>query len=388
MKLARIAALTLAALSASDLNAATFTVVSMADSGPGTLRDCIVQAQTSPGADIVQFHPSLSGTLRPLTTIFMTQSVTIIGPESRGVSIDASAVGILLHLSSDPDNELGLIDLEFFGGQSAVSLPQGGHLNVHRCVFRDFGSGMLLDAGVFNPTWNGAFPISGSVRSSSFINNRGVRAGVVITTTNASGEALEFVNCTFCDNSSTMGASIAFAWNLDSVGQGTLNFLNCTMTGNDGGTLSAPVGAINYTGNVLACRVKNCIMDENTGGLGSDPNFTGTASGRSLEGVNVFSNSMLSPLTLIDRTYIRIPLPGSPCINAAHPDPAVLTDQITTARPFLLPNVTPGPGSDGSDVGAVERQSGGCGFADINGSGRVDGADLSVILSTFGSTCP
>lgn len=52
----------------------------------------------------------------------------------------------------------------------------------------------------------------------------------------------------------------------------------------------------------------------------------------------------------------------------------------------MVPSATPGPGSDGSDVGAVERQSGGCGLADINGNRRVDGADLSVILSSLGSS--
>lgn len=383
-----IAVMLLAALAFNSAHGATFTVVSLASTGAGTLKGCLDQANASPGPHIIEFHPSLSGTVRPAATLLITQSVTIIGPPSRTVSIDGGTLGAVLRLNMSPDIELGLIDLEFFSGSVAVDLPQGGRLNIHRCVFRDFGAGSPPDAGVFNPTFNNFVRVVGTVRSSSFINNRGRRAGVVITVAATSGESLEFVNCTFAGNTSTLGAAVAHVWNFDFAGQGTVNFLHCTIAGNSSGTLSSPVGAIHTTGAALACRVKNCAMDQNTIGLGSDPNFTGLPGTRVLEGVNVLSNAGLAPLAVIDGQYVRTPLAGSPCVNAAVLDTSVTADQLGLLRPFLIPGAVPLPGSNGSDVGAVERGSGGCNGADLNGDGAVTTTDLITFLIRFGVVCP
>ncbi len=391
MKTPLLTALSIVALSAAQASAADFTVTSLFDSGPGTLRDCLTQANALPGPHTVTFHPALSGSVRPMSELLITEPVTIIGPESRAISIDGSLTGYLIRITGDlTPIEVGLLDLEFRNGYAAVRIERKLRLNVHRCVFRDFGNDGMGFAGAFDTTWSTAKSITGTVRSSSFINNRGTYAGVVITVAEPSGEPLEFINCTFCGNSSTNGASVAWIWNGNTVGQGITHFINCTMTGNQGGTFGNAGGAIVNTNSTPACRVKNCIMAENTADDGLDPNFTGShgLTGNILEGVNIFSNAMLSPLQVVNGMYVRTPLPGSPCIDAAFPDTEVITDQLGKSRPFMVPGTTPAPGSDGSDVGAVERQSGSCGLADINGNGRVDGADLSVILSTFGSSCP
>lgn len=385
---ARIAALILASLTAVAAHGATFTVVSLASTGTGTLKGCLDQTNANPGPDIIQFHPSLSGTVRPTSTLLVVQSVTIIGPPSRAVSIDGSAVGSVLRLDVSATNELGLIDLDFFNGRSAVDLALGGRLNIHRCVFRDFGATTTSDAGVFNPTFNNFVPVTGTVRSSSFINNRGSRAGIVITTADAAGGSLDFINCTFAGNTSTLGAAVAHVWNFDSVGQGTVNFLHCTIAGNSSGTFNAQVAAINTTGTALASRIKNCAMDQNTVGLGSDPNFTGLPATRVLEGVNVLSNAGLAPLALIEGQYVHTPLAGSPCVNAAVLDTNVTADQLGVLRPFLVPGAVPQPGSNGADVGAVERGSGRCNGADFNGDGTVTTPDLVTFLGRFGLTCP
>ncbi len=390
MKTALTTALACLALAAGHAGAASFTVTSLFDDGPGTLRACVQQANITPGPDTITFHPALSGSIRLLSTIFVTDSVTIVGPESRAISIDGTSAGIILRVQNTADIELGLLDLEFHGGQSAVFFQLNAKLNVHRCVFRDFGDDGVLAAGVFNPNWGGAKSLTGTVRSSSFVNNRGFYAGVVITVAKPSGEDLEFINCTFCSNSSSNGAGVAWIWNGGVSGQGTVDFISCTITGNTGGDSGLPNGAIENTGSTLACRVKNCVLSENSAGAGTEANITGQGglTGNSLEGVNIFSNAMLSPVQIINGMYVRTPLPGSPCIDAAVPDAQVITDQLGKSRPFVVSGSTPAPGSDGSDVGAVERQSSGCGGADVNADGRVDGADLSVMLSTFGFGCP
>jgi hypothetical protein len=384
----RIAAFTLASLAVHAAHGETFSVVSLASSGAGTLKGCLDLANASPGPHIIEFHPSLAGTVRPTSPLLTTQSVTIIGPPSRTVSIDGGSVSAVLRLNQNTNIELGLIDLELFNGSVAVDMPLGGRLNIHRCVFRDFGVGSPPDAGVFNPTFNSFAPVVGSVRSSSFINNRGARAGVVIATADAAGSSLEFINCTFAGNTSTLGAAVAHVWNFGSAGQGTVNFLHCTIAGNSSGTLSSPIGAINATGTALACRVKNCALDQNTIGVGSDPNFTGGSGTRVLEGVNVLSNAGLAPLAFVQGQYVRTPLPGSPCVNAAVLDTNATADQLGVLRPFLVPGAVPQPGSNGSDVGAVERGSGRCDGADFNGDGTVSTPDLVTFLGRFGLVCP
>src|SRR5262245_65959167 len=41
----------------------TFTVLDLADSGPGSLRQAILDANSNPGPDVVQFAPGLEGTI-------------------------------------------------------------------------------------------------------------------------------------------------------------------------------------------------------------------------------------------------------------------------------------------------------------------------------------
>lgn len=71
--------------------AATFTVTNLNDSGAGSLRAAITQANTSAGADTIQFQASLSGTLT-LTSgeLSITDSATIAGPGAGRVTLDAN----------------------------------------------------------------------------------------------------------------------------------------------------------------------------------------------------------------------------------------------------------------------------------------------------------
>ena len=41
----------------------TFSVLNLNDSGPGSLREAISDANTTAGADVIQFAPELTGTI-------------------------------------------------------------------------------------------------------------------------------------------------------------------------------------------------------------------------------------------------------------------------------------------------------------------------------------
>ncbi len=88
------------------LGAATFTVTTTADSGAGSLRQAILDANANPGADVVAFNIPGAGvqTIAPLTSLpDVTGTVTIDGYTQPGSSPNTLAIGddaiLLIELS-------------------------------------------------------------------------------------------------------------------------------------------------------------------------------------------------------------------------------------------------------------------------------------------------
>ncbi len=77
---------------ATPAHALIFTVTNTNDSGAGSLRDAIAQANTSPGPDAIAFASNLTGTIT-LTSgqIQISDGLTITGPGSNKLTIDANA---------------------------------------------------------------------------------------------------------------------------------------------------------------------------------------------------------------------------------------------------------------------------------------------------------
>ena len=95
MKPIRFASFVLA-LAAASLPAATFTVTNTADSGPGSLRQAVLDANANPGADTIAFDITGSGvhTIAPLgSTMFITDAVVIDGFTQAGSSPNTLLVG-------------------------------------------------------------------------------------------------------------------------------------------------------------------------------------------------------------------------------------------------------------------------------------------------------
>src|SRR5260370_18701488 len=70
----------------------TFTVMNLADHGSGSLRDAIVAANQTPGADVIQFQAGLGGVIT-LTggSLNITDSLTISGPGGPHLPIDCDS---------------------------------------------------------------------------------------------------------------------------------------------------------------------------------------------------------------------------------------------------------------------------------------------------------
>ena len=69
----------------------TFTVTNLDDSGVGSLRDAITEANQAPGPAMVVFASELTGTITLTNQIQISGPVTIVGPGADKVTIDATA---------------------------------------------------------------------------------------------------------------------------------------------------------------------------------------------------------------------------------------------------------------------------------------------------------
>src|SRR6476620_11725486 len=70
--------------------AATFTVANLADSGPNSLRQAVLDANAAPEADAIAFAPGLTGTIM-LTSgeIRITDPLIVNGPGAAVLTVDA-----------------------------------------------------------------------------------------------------------------------------------------------------------------------------------------------------------------------------------------------------------------------------------------------------------
>src|SRR5437016_3422460 len=103
-----------------------FPVTTTADSGPGSLRQAILDANSTPGADVIQFNIDGAGvhTIAPLTSLPpITDPLTIDGHSQPGASANTK---------TDSDDAAILIEI---AGSSAV-LSVGLTVESHDCVVR------------------------------------------------------------------------------------------------------------------------------------------------------------------------------------------------------------------------------------------------------------
>ena len=103
-------------LLAAGASAATFTVTSTADSGPGSLRQAILDANANAGTDTIAFAIPGAGvhTISPVTALpNITQPVTIDGYTQPGSAVNTDPIA---------HNAILLIELEGSGSSGTTGL--------------------------------------------------------------------------------------------------------------------------------------------------------------------------------------------------------------------------------------------------------------------------
>ena len=143
----------LLSLFASSLVASTFTVTNTADSGPGSLRQAILDANATPGADTIAFSIPGAGvhTIAPSSQLdTVSDAVTIDGYAQSGsaVNTDPVATNAVLTVELDGSAAGGAVGLNFStpGGQSTV---QGLVINRWNYGIHTGGSGTITIRGNF-----------------------------------------------------------------------------------------------------------------------------------------------------------------------------------------------------------------------------------------------
>lgn len=98
-------------------NAATLTVTTAADSGPGSLRDAIAAATDG---DTIQFDPALNGQTIGLTSgeIAIAKNITISGPGTNLLTVARSS-GTFRIFHITPGHTVTIADLTISGGNGA-----------------------------------------------------------------------------------------------------------------------------------------------------------------------------------------------------------------------------------------------------------------------------
>ncbi|HET9212178.1 MAG TPA: choice-of-anchor Q domain-containing protein [Thermoanaerobaculia bacterium] len=117
-------------------DAATFTVTNLNDSGAGSLRDAIGQANAAAGADTINFQAGLTGTIT-LTSgqLSIIDSVDIQGPGAAALAVDGNNASRVFYLYNQP----ATIDVTISGLtiQNGNSFAGGG--------IADLGENLTLD---------------------------------------------------------------------------------------------------------------------------------------------------------------------------------------------------------------------------------------------------
>lgn len=158
--------------------AATFNVSTLADSGPGSLRDAVDQANRNFGADVITFNASLSGSIVLSSGVIdIFDALSINGPGATRLSVSGNQASRLFRISpaslshafraslTTSISGLSLIDGSSPDEGGAVFIDNGD-LTIDGCVFR--GNSAQRGGGLY------AFPTGSTsltIRNTRFENN-------------------------------------------------------------------------------------------------------------------------------------------------------------------------------------------------------------------------
>jgi len=330
-------------------NAATITVTNLNDSGAGSLRQKILDANNG---DTIIFQAGLRGPISLNTQLGIDKNITISGPGANVVRIsglDERRVFFIFTAIVTISN-LQITNGFSSGAGGGVGVESGGNLTINNCLIdgnvAESAGGVFVDSGAIVTIRNST--ISGNV---SFVEGGGV---------SVRGGNLTMTNSTVSGNEAPRGGGV-------SVENGTATILNSTISGNSTGDSSTSnVGGlrvISLAPQFANVMLKNTIVASNSDSFAPsgvarfDVSGPINSQGTNLIGINDGSvasfpagnpnangdfvgtsgmplNALLSSLANNGGTTQTLALlAGSPAIDAGNNTGAPATDQRGAARP-------------------------------------------------------
>ena len=250
--------------------ATTYSVTSTADAGAGSLREAIGLANGTAGLDTITFALPANSVIQLLTTVTITDGLTIDGAGVSGLVITgvggqpSGPYALLLVAAAISDQDLSFNDLIFDGTAGSPAGWQGvaiattfgalNHLPRSLALTRIIGKN-INSAGLEGPVLNEFAMQSGgpvTITDSTFTNNTSatgtLEGGGAVFIRGTSG-LVTVTGSTFTNNTARSGGAIFFEGN--GGGVATLSVVGSTFTGNSA-TGAASVPASDGEGGAIA----------------------------------------------------------------------------------------------------------------------------------------
>ncbi|NEX16043.1 MAG: hypothetical protein C1943_05260 [Halochromatium sp.] len=127
---------------------ATFTVTNLRDTGPGSLRQAVLDANAQAGADTIQFGAGSSGIITLQSTIEITDDLTIVGNTTN--TVNGGFAGSVFKIPAPADSVTDPIQVSLQGfsiSNGTTAIETGGALTVTGLTIRGSGTGIKVDGG-------------------------------------------------------------------------------------------------------------------------------------------------------------------------------------------------------------------------------------------------
>lgn len=316
----------LAALAA-PANAATFTVTNLNDSGTGSLRDAVASANSTAGADVINFQPGLTGTIA-LTTgeLSLYDSVDIQGPGAATITVSGSNSSRIFYIysSANAPIDVTISGLTMTNGND----PDGGGAIV------DWGENLTLDHVVVSNSTTGG-------------------AGGGVAKQDSSG-TLHILSSTISGNSAVLGGGVYFYRNDAPAAIQDSVILNNSASASGGGiyfysmAADVTISRTTISGNHSDCCGAGIFLYDTDGGKLTIDHTTISGNTASFAAGGIYLYGPDDPITIVDSTISG---------NQASYAGAMLADYINSGLTLSFTTIAGNTAT--GDVGGVFLYQGG-----------------------------
>src|SRR5262245_54727958 len=217
----------------------TFTVRSLADSGPESLRQAILDANANPGADLIRFAPAARDGTITLTSgeLSITDDLTLDGPGAQRLSISGNDASRVFSVSGGA-TDVEIRDLTIASGAATGTTVEGplGPVTLGSGLLNTVARVILTHVTMTNNQAVGPSAQGGAIASFS-------------------GATLVVTDSTFTENRAA-GAMFGSAGAIVSDGGSVMVLDHSTFTGNQP-TTSLGAGPVFFQGNAVGGAVKS-----------------------------------------------------------------------------------------------------------------------------------